>query len=164
MPAAAERNIRWISYDRPGYMASTPRPGRDIASAAADAASVADALGVGEFAVIGHSGGGPHALACAALLPGRVLAVAKGSGLAPFGADGLDWFDGMTAAGAAENRAAAQGRAALRKYLAGHVLDRRVHPGRSGAAHRGLGLDGPYRRAGHRGRPATATSRTSWPA
>jgi pimeloyl-ACP methyl ester carboxylesterase len=66
--AAAERSIRWISYDRPGYLASTSRPGRDVASAAA---SVADALGVAEFAVMGHSGGGPHALACAALLPGR---------------------------------------------------------------------------------------------
>ena len=62
--------IRWISYDRPGYLASTSRPGRDVASAAADSASVADALGVAEFAVMGHSGGGPHALACAALLPG----------------------------------------------------------------------------------------------
>jgi pimeloyl-ACP methyl ester carboxylesterase len=65
--AAAERSIRWISYDRPGYLASTSRPGRDVASASADAASVADALGVAEFAVMGHSGGGPHALACAAV-------------------------------------------------------------------------------------------------
>jgi pimeloyl-ACP methyl ester carboxylesterase len=102
-PAAGERGIRWISYDRPGYMSSTARPGRDKASAAADAAAVADALGVGEFAVLGHSGGGSHALACGALLPGRVLAVAEGSGLAPFGADGLDWFAGMTATGPATN-------------------------------------------------------------
>jgi len=109
-PAAAERGIRWVSYDRPGYMSSTARPGRDKAAVAADTAAVADALGVGEFAVLGHSGGGPHALACAALLPGRVLAVAEGSGLAPFGADGLDWFAGMTAAGAAEIRAAVDGR------------------------------------------------------
>src|SRR5438067_13674353 len=103
-------------------MASTPRPGRDVASAAADAASVADALGVGEFAVLGHSGGGPHALACGALLPGRVLAVAEGSGLAPFGADGLDWVAGMTATGAAAIRAAAEGREALGGYLASHGL------------------------------------------
>ncbi len=109
-PAAARRGIRWISFDRPGYVASTPRPGRDMASVAAAAASVADALGVAEFAVMGHSGGGPHALACAALLPDRVLAVAEGSGLAPSGADGLDWFAGMTADGAAEMRAAAEGR------------------------------------------------------
>ena len=144
-----EWGIRWVSYDRPGYKASTPRPGRDIASAAADAASVADALGVGEFAVMGHSGGGPHALACGALLPGRVLAVAEGSGLAPFGADGLDWFAGMTATGAAEIRAAAEGRAALERYLAAtsstwSSSPRPIRP-RSG----GLGLAGPHRRAGH---------------
>jgi pimeloyl-ACP methyl ester carboxylesterase len=122
-PAAAERGIRWISCDRPGYMSSTARPGRDKASAAADAAAVADALGVGEFAVLGHSGGGSHALACGALLPGRVLAVAEGSGLAPFGADGLDWFAGMTATGAAGIRAAVAGREALEGYLASHEFD-----------------------------------------
>jgi pimeloyl-ACP methyl ester carboxylesterase len=94
-----------------------------VASAAADVAGISDALGIDRFSVMGHSGGGPHALACAALLPGRVLAVAEGSGLAPFGADGLDRLDGMTAAGAAENRAAAQGRAALEKYLAAHEFD-----------------------------------------
>jgi pimeloyl-ACP methyl ester carboxylesterase len=122
-PAAAERGIRWISYDRPGYMGSTARPGRDKASVAADAAAVADALGIGEFAVLGHSGGGSHALACGALLPGRVKAVAEGSGLAPFGADGLDWFAGMTATGAAEIRAAVEGREALEAYLASHEFD-----------------------------------------
>jgi pimeloyl-ACP methyl ester carboxylesterase len=122
-PAAAERGIRWISYDRPGYMSSTPRPGRDVASVAAEVASVADALGVAEFAVMGHSGGGPHALACGALLPDRVLAVAAGSGLAPFDADGLDWFAGMTADGVAEMRAAMEGRAALEQYLATHEFD-----------------------------------------
>ena len=122
-PAAAGRGIRWISCDRPGYMSSAARPGRDVASVAADVASIADALGVGEFAVMGHSGGGPHALACAALLPDRVLAVAEGSGLAPFGADGLDWFAGMTADGAAEMRAAAEGREALEQYLAAHEFD-----------------------------------------
>ena len=62
--------LRWVSYDRPGYGGSTPLPGRDIASAAADTAAVADALGIERLAVIGHSGGGPHALACGALLRG----------------------------------------------------------------------------------------------
>src|ERR671910_2718554 len=56
-PAAARLGIRWVAYDRPGYGGSTPRPGRDVASAASDAARVADALGVGRFAVMGHSGG-----------------------------------------------------------------------------------------------------------
>ena len=122
-PDSARLNIRWVSYDRPGYMSSTARPGRDKASVAADAAAVADALGIGEFAVLGHSGGGSHALACGALLPGRVKAVAEGSGLAPFGADGLDWFAGMTATGAAEIRAAVDGREALEGYLSSHEFD-----------------------------------------
>ena len=51
-PAAAQGGVRWVSYDRPGYGGSTPHPGRDIASAAVDASSVADALGIGQFAVI----------------------------------------------------------------------------------------------------------------
>ena len=122
-PAAAERGIRWVSYDRPGYVGSTSRPGRDVASAAADAASVADALGVAAFALMGHSGGGPHALACAALMAGRVRAVVAGSGLAPYDADGLDWFAGMTDGGAAEHRAATRGRAAYERYLATQEFD-----------------------------------------
>lgn len=122
-PAAAARGIRWVSHDRPGYGRSTPRPGRDVAAAAADVASIADALGVGPFAVMGHSGGGPHALACAALLPGRVLAAATMSGMAPFHAEGLDWFAGLTPSGEAEMRAAAAGRAAYEDYLTSAEFD-----------------------------------------
>ncbi|WP_405150182.1 alpha/beta hydrolase [Sphaerisporangium sp. NBC_01403] len=122
-PAAAELGIRWVSYDRPGYGGSTPRPGRDLASAAACASGVADALGIGRFAVMGHSGGGPHALACGALLPDRVLGVVSVAGLAPFGAEGLDWFAGMTPSGAASLRAAAEGRAAKERYEAGAEYD-----------------------------------------
>jgi len=117
-PAAERLGLRWVSYDRPGYGGSTPRRGRDIASAAADVSSVADALGIDRFAVMGHSGGGPHALACAALLPERVLGVVSGAGLAPFGAEGLDWFAGMTASGVASLRAAAAGRAAKEQHQA----------------------------------------------
>ena len=123
LPAAAERGIRWVSYDRPGYGGSTPHPGRDVASAAADVASVADALGIEQFAVMGHSGGGAHALACAALLPERVLAAVCASGMAPYHAEGLDWFAGMGTAGAAELRAAATGRAALEDHLASAEYD-----------------------------------------
>jgi pimeloyl-ACP methyl ester carboxylesterase len=67
-PAADRLGIRWVSYDRPGYGGSTPYPERNVASAAVDASAVADALGIERFAVMGHSGGGPHALACGALL------------------------------------------------------------------------------------------------
>jgi len=115
--AAADRlGIRWVSYDRPGYGGSSPHPDRDVASAAAYVSSIADALGIDHFAVMGHSGGGPHALACGALLPGRVLGVVSVAGLAPFGAEGLDWFAGMAASGVASLRAAAEGRAAKERY------------------------------------------------
>src|SRR5665648_1059365 len=122
-PAAAQRTIRWVSHDRPGYGGSTPQPGRDVASAAADVAAIADALGIERFAVMGHSGGGPHALACAALLPERVLGAVSVAGLAPFQAEGLDWFAGMAAAGAAELRAATAGRETLTELLASSEFD-----------------------------------------
>ncbi|MEU3063867.1 alpha/beta hydrolase [Streptomyces subrutilus] len=123
LPAARRLGVRWVSYDRPGYGGSTPRPGRDIASAAGDAAAVADALHIDRFAVVGHSGGGPHALACAALLPDRVLGAVGVAGLAPFGADGLDWYAGMTPGGAASLRAAAEGRAAKELHEAEAEFD-----------------------------------------
>jgi pimeloyl-ACP methyl ester carboxylesterase len=115
--AAAANSLRWVSYDRPGYGGSSPNPGRDVASAAADVAAIADALGMGRFAVLGHSGGGPHALACGALLPERVMAVVSVSAPAPSDAERLDWFAGWSPSGVAEQRAARAGRAALEAYL-----------------------------------------------
>lgn len=115
---AVRLGIRWVSYDRPGYGGSTTHRGRNVASAAAYASSVADALGIERFAVMGHSGGGSHALACAALLPERVLGVVSMAGLAPFGAEGLDWFGGMADSCAASLHAAAQGRATKERYEA----------------------------------------------
>src|SRR3954469_6493893 len=73
---ARGRGIRLIAYDRPGYGPSTPQPGRSVADAAADVAATADALGLDRFATWGASGGAPHALAMAALLPDRVVAAA----------------------------------------------------------------------------------------
>src|SRR4051812_47611945 len=73
--AAADRlGLRWVSFDRPGYGGSSRHVGRDMASVAADVVSAADALGIDRFAVVGHSGGGSHALACGAAYPGRVVA------------------------------------------------------------------------------------------
>ncbi|MBB6627849.1 alpha/beta hydrolase [Nocardioides sp. KIGAM211] len=109
---ARRLGLRWLGYDRPGYGGSTPAPGRSIASAADDVAAVLDALGVDRFAAFGHSGGGPHALACAALLGERVKAVVGASGPAPYDADGLDFFAGMAEGSVATLRAAAAGRAA----------------------------------------------------
>ncbi len=122
--AESERlGVRWVSYDRPGYGGSTPRPGRDVASAAADVAALADTLGIREFAVMGHSGGGPHALGCGALLADRVLAVVSVAGLAPFGSDGLDWYAGMAPSVAASLRAATAGREAKERFEAAAEYD-----------------------------------------
>jgi pimeloyl-ACP methyl ester carboxylesterase len=122
-PAAAHNGLRWVSYDRPAYGGSTANPGRDVASAAADVGAIADALSIGRFAVVGHSGGGAHALACGALLPGRVLAVVSIAATAPFDAEGLDWYAGWSRSGAAEQRAARAGRAALEAYLPSAEFD-----------------------------------------
>ena len=92
---AAARGLRLISYDRPGYGGSDPDPGRSVADCAADVRAICAALGIGRLAMWGISGGGPHVLACAALLPDLAAAVASLASLAPYGADGLDWFDGM---------------------------------------------------------------------
>ncbi len=138
--AAAERGIRWVSYDRPSYGGSSPDPGRTVGSAAADMAAIAGALGLRRFAVMGHSGGGPHALAAGALLPDRVLAVVSGSGLAPYDADGLDWYAGMGAGGAAESRAAAGGRDALTEfYTSASEFDSEMFTAADWAA-----LEGPW--------------------
>src|SRR5690349_15257334 len=74
LESAEARGLRLLAFDRAGYGGSTPAPGRDVAAVAADVAAILDALGVDRFATYGWSGGGPHALACAALLPGRCLA------------------------------------------------------------------------------------------
>jgi pimeloyl-ACP methyl ester carboxylesterase len=121
--------VRWISYDRPGYGGSSPDPDRTVGSAATDVAAIADTLGIEKFAVMGHSGGGPHVLACAALLPGRITAVASLSAPAPvlaYRAEGLDYFAGMYAGGAAELRASAAGRAELAELLAQGIFDREM--------------------------------------
>jgi pimeloyl-ACP methyl ester carboxylesterase len=92
---AERQGIRLLSYDRPGYGGSTARPGRSVADCADDVRAIAAALDIDELAVWGISGGGPHALACAALLPGLVVAVASLASIAPYGPPDLDFFDGM---------------------------------------------------------------------
>lgn len=119
-----DAGVRWVSYNRPGYPGSTRQPGRDVASAAADVAAIADALGIDRFALLGHSGGGPHLLACAALLPDRVTAAVSMSGQAPPDAEGLDWLAGLHDKD--EILAAREGRAALEAYLAKAEFDPEV--------------------------------------
>jgi pimeloyl-ACP methyl ester carboxylesterase len=120
LSAAAERGIRLLSYGRPSYGGSSPRPGRDVASAAADVAQIADAFGIGRFAVMGASGGGPHALACAALLRERVTGVVCLAGIAPL-TEEFDWFAGMASDGAL--RAAIAGREARARYALSDEFD-----------------------------------------
>jgi pimeloyl-ACP methyl ester carboxylesterase len=120
LAATSARGLRLVSYARPGYGGSTPRPGRDVASAAADVAQVMDALRIERFAVMGASGGGPHALACAARLPSRVTAAVALAGLAPL-TDAFDWFAGMTAPGGL--LAATHGRAERETYAATEEFD-----------------------------------------
>ena len=88
--------VRLFAYDRPGYGESDRLGARVVAHAAEDVAVIADAFGLERFAVLGRSGGGPHALACASLLADRVRCAAVLVGLAPRDAAGLDWYDGMT--------------------------------------------------------------------
>jgi pimeloyl-ACP methyl ester carboxylesterase len=99
-----------VSFDRPGYGSSTIAQGRTISFVANDVAKVADALGIDEFAVAGYSGGGSYALGCAAVLGTRVRGVLSLAGIAPYGADGLDWFAGMAPSGVAALGTAAAGR------------------------------------------------------
>jgi pimeloyl-ACP methyl ester carboxylesterase len=115
--------IRWIGYDRPSYGGSSPHRGATVASAAADASRVADHLGIEHFAVLGHSGGGPRALACAALLTERVPAAVSISAPAPWPAAGLDFFGGMSDGSARELHAAVQGRVELEQVLAANEFD-----------------------------------------
>lgn len=120
LSAAAARGIRLLSYGRPSYGGSSPHPGRNVASAAADVAQIVDALGVARFSVMGASGGGPHALACAALLPDRVMGVVCLASLAPF-TETFDWYAGMVSDGGL--RAAAAGREARERYAASDEFD-----------------------------------------
>jgi pimeloyl-ACP methyl ester carboxylesterase len=109
--------LRLVSYDRAGYGDSTRDAGRSVADVAGDVSAVADALGFDRFATWGISGGGPHALACAALLPDRVAAVATIASVAPADADDLDFTAGMGEGNIAEFGLALEGEEALRPAL-----------------------------------------------
>jgi pimeloyl-ACP methyl ester carboxylesterase len=115
--AANESGLSLVTYARPGYDGATPQPGRQVADVAADVAAILDALGHDEFLSLGWSGGGPHSLACAALLPGRCLAAGSFGGVAPYPADGLDWMAGMGKGNVEEFSAAIRGEDALRPLL-----------------------------------------------
>jgi pimeloyl-ACP methyl ester carboxylesterase len=116
---ACARGLRLVEHSRPGGGASDRKPGRTVADVAADTAAVADALEAERFYTLGGSGGGPHALACAALLPDRVIAAATIAGVAPRTAADLDWSAGMGEENLEEFAAAEAGPEALEEFI-GH--------------------------------------------
>jgi pimeloyl-ACP methyl ester carboxylesterase len=93
--AVHAKGLRLVTYSRPGYGTSTRKPGRDVVDVVPDMVAVLDQLGAAECLVAGWSGGGPRALATAAALPDRVLGILTIAGIAPYGAEGLDYFAGM---------------------------------------------------------------------
>jgi pimeloyl-ACP methyl ester carboxylesterase len=123
--AVHERGLCLVAASRPGYGRSTRHEGRRVVDVVQDTAAVLEALGADRCAVAGWSGGGPHALACAARLRG-VSATLVIAGVAPSDGEGLDWTAGMGQANIAEFGAAKEGPGALRDLLAGereHLKD-----------------------------------------
>ncbi|WP_375476624.1 alpha/beta fold hydrolase [uncultured Jatrophihabitans sp.] len=118
--AARDAGLRWVSATRPGYGASTRRPGRSVADNCADVEAVLNELGVQSFIAMGWSGGGPHALACGALLAPRCVGVVTLGGVAPWDVaqrEGFDWLAGMGPENHEEFGAALRGEADLRGFL-----------------------------------------------
>jgi pimeloyl-ACP methyl ester carboxylesterase len=112
----AERDLRYVSFSRPGYGSSTRRAGRAVVDVVEDSKAVLEAIGAERCYVLGWSGGGPHALACAARLPG-VIAVATIGGVAPYPTEGLDWAAGMGAENLEEFDAALAGPDELASFM-----------------------------------------------
>jgi pimeloyl-ACP methyl ester carboxylesterase len=117
-PQLYERHgVRMVVYDRPGYGRSDPHPGRSVADAAADIGAIADQLGFERFAVVGASGGAPHALAGGALLGDRVLRVGALVTPAPSDSPDFDFLTGLADINVKEFGAAMEGPAAIEAYL-----------------------------------------------
>jgi pimeloyl-ACP methyl ester carboxylesterase len=121
-PEMYERHgVRMVAYDRPGYGGSDPNIGRSVADAAGDIEAIADELGFDRFAVVGGSGGAPHALACGALLEDRVLRVGALVTPAPSDADDFDFYAGLADINVREFGAAVEGREAIEAFIQPYV-------------------------------------------
>ena len=123
--ATTARGARFVTYSRPGYAGSTRHEGRSVVDCAADTAAILEHLSVTRAHTVGWSGGGPHALACAARLPDLVRSAATLAGVAPWDADGLAWLDGMAQENLDEFGAALEGAEALLGFL-GPIVAARV--------------------------------------
>lgn len=115
--ALDELPCRVITFDRPGFSGTPPRSGRSVSSAAAWSEAIADALSLDRFAVMGTSGGGPHAAAAAALLPGRVSRLCISVGVGPADVAGFDIRDHVMLQTRDEIDLARAGEPALRHYV-----------------------------------------------
>jgi pimeloyl-ACP methyl ester carboxylesterase len=140
--AAAARGLFVVTFSRPGYGESTVMAGRAISDVATDVQAILDAFKVDSFFCAGQSGGGPHALACAALLADRVIATATLAGVAPYPAAGLDWLAGMGPENVEEFNLSVAGEDALTPYLEREAVGLRdVQPDAVAAAFGGLVSD-----------------------
>jgi pimeloyl-ACP methyl ester carboxylesterase len=111
----ARHGLRRLTFDRPGYGESTRMKGRSVADVVKDVQTITQTLGIDRFIVDGGSGGGPHCLATAALMPDRVIRCLADVSIAPYPSDGLDWLDGMTEGNVDEFRAAMEGEEPMRQ-------------------------------------------------
>jgi len=114
---ALENRLSLVSISRPGYGLSDRRKDRSVSNVAEDVEDVLDALGIEEFLTVGWSGGGPHALACGALLPNRCRAVSSLAGVGPYGEPDLDFLEGMGPENVEEFGFALGGEAPLREWM-----------------------------------------------
>jgi pimeloyl-ACP methyl ester carboxylesterase len=128
-PTMYERHgVRMVAYDRPGYGRSDPNLGRSVADAAADIAAIADELEFENFAVVGGSGGAPHALACGALLADRVVRVGALVTPAPSDSEDFDFFTDLADINVKEFGAALEGQEAIEAHLQPYIDELRRDP------------------------------------
>lgn len=119
--AVHERGWRLVTYSRAGYGGSSRNPGRTVADVVPDMRQLLDAIGAERAYIAGASGGGPHTLACAALMTDRCTAALSIASVGPYGAVDLDFLAGMGEDNLDEFGAALAGEAALRDYLDAQV-------------------------------------------
>jgi pimeloyl-ACP methyl ester carboxylesterase len=128
-PEMYERHgVKMVVYDRPGYGESDPHIGRSVADAAPDIDAIADELGFDRFAVVGGSGGAPHALACGALLQDRVLRVGALVTPAPSDTDDFDFYEGLAELNVKEFGAALEGRESIEAFIQPYADQLRADP------------------------------------
>ena len=115
--ACRAQGFRMICPTRPGYANSTRQPGRSVADIADDIAAILRQLGCPRFLTAGWSGGGPHALACAAGLGSRCVGAALLAGVGPSTTNDLNFLAGMGQENLEEFAAANAGEHALRAWM-----------------------------------------------